>query len=74
MYYRRIQNPEVIRPPRSEDVFAFTMNDFFINEQNKCLEAVRAMKAQTPERFRAKYRNTEDFIVLWGRFKPVVSR
>lgn len=71
MYYRRIQDPEVILHPRRENVFAFTMNDFFINDQNKCLQAVRAMKTQAPKRFQAKYKNTEDFIVSSGRFQPV---
>lgn len=71
MYYKRMQDPNVITHPHKENVFAFKMNAMFINDKNKCLEAIRAMKARVSAKYRDKYNRTEDFIISCGRFHIV---
>lgn len=63
IHYRPIGKPGVITHPHKENVYAFAFNNGLLNGQNPYLEAIRAMRAEVPDRYKQKYSNTEEFIL-----------
>jgi hypothetical protein len=62
-YYRRIEDPEIIKHFDKQNVFAFTMSVLAVNNQNKCLEAILYMKSLVEPKYRDEYQNAENFII-----------
>jgi hypothetical protein len=71
LYYREINNQNIIRKLDNKNVFAFTMNSLHIHDINKCIEAIVSMKHRVNDKYKIKYENTEIFIEQWGRLQPV---
>lgn len=63
IHYRAVDKPGIITHPQPENIHAFAFNNSLVNGQNSYIEAVRAMRTEVPDKYKQKYKNTEEFIL-----------
>ena len=62
LHYRKVDIPEVITHPESDNVYAFTFSNGEINGENIYLSALSEMKIEAGKTHADKYNYTEKFI------------